>query len=148
MPCSVTEFAEMAGHAFRHVYDVKFMAKYCNGLMDGALGLERLSKILTVERLGEAHQAGSDSLLTARVFLKMMKVYDPLEEEKFEGFLYGIEAKIEEKKNKHLVFVQFRQYYRPILRCPSYYAAAAAPPPMQHGLSSYPLRNSPVFMCY
>ncbi|KAG5564493.1 hypothetical protein RHGRI_000614 [Rhododendron griersonianum] len=74
-PDSVVEFAKKVGEVLGSVYDVKFMAKYCNGLMDGLLGLEKLSKILMVERVGAAHQAGSDSLLTARVFSKMVGLW-------------------------------------------------------------------------
>ncbi|KAA8545402.1 hypothetical protein F0562_020186 [Nyssa sinensis] len=62
LPDSLPQFAKTAGDVFGSVYDVKFMARYCDGLMGGELGLERLAKILDVERVGEAHQAGSDYL--------------------------------------------------------------------------------------
>ncbi|CAK9173612.1 unnamed protein product [Ilex paraguariensis] len=93
LPSSIMGYVEHIGHVFGHVYDVKFMAKYCHGLLDGELGLEKLAKLLNVERFGEAHQAGSDSLLTAATFSKMKGVYG-LPERMFEGFLYGISARI------------------------------------------------------
>ncbi|KAI8564335.1 hypothetical protein RHMOL_Rhmol03G0172700 [Rhododendron molle] len=93
---SVVEFAKKVGEVLGSVYNVKFMAKYCNGLMDGLPGLEKLSKILMVERVGAAHQAGSDSLLTTRVFSKMVKVYGMVRQA-FKGFLFGIGTKIEKK---------------------------------------------------
>ncbi|XP_052211397.1 putative CCR4-associated factor 1 homolog 8 isoform X6 [Diospyros lotus] len=93
LPNSASEFLVMLGRVFGSVYDVKYMARFCEGLMDGELGLERLSKILEVERLSRAHQAGSDSLLTAGVFLRMKIVYE-FEEECFKGFLYGINTRI------------------------------------------------------
>ncbi|XP_052170405.1 putative CCR4-associated factor 1 homolog 8 [Diospyros lotus] len=94
LPNSASEFSVMLGRVFGSVYDVKYMARFCEGLMDGELGLERLSNILEVERLGRAHQAGSDSLLTAGVFLRMKMVYG-FEEECFKGFLW---AKISYRK--------------------------------------------------
>ncbi|CAK9173613.1 unnamed protein product [Ilex paraguariensis] len=93
LPSSIMGYVEHIGHVFGRVYDVKFMAKYCHGLLDGELGLEKLAKLLDVERFGEAHQAGSDSLLTAATFSKMKVVYG-LPEMMFEGFLYGISARI------------------------------------------------------
>ncbi|XP_052170406.1 putative CCR4-associated factor 1 homolog 8 [Diospyros lotus] len=94
LPNSTLEFSVMLGRVFGSVYDVKYMARFCEGLMDGELGLEKLSKILEVKRLGRAHQAGSDSLLTANVFLRMKMVYG-FEEECFKGFLYGISTRTE-----------------------------------------------------
>ncbi|CAB4294058.1 unnamed protein product [Prunus armeniaca] len=47
------------------------MAHYCQGFFGGEIGLARVANHLDVERSGEAHQAGSDSLLTAVVFFKM-----------------------------------------------------------------------------
>ncbi|TXG54799.1 hypothetical protein EZV62_020055 [Acer yangbiense] len=48
----------------------------------------KLSRILHVRRLGEAHNAGSDSLLTAQVYAKMM---DHIGDGSLEGILYGLE---------------------------------------------------------
>lgn len=126
-PDSVVEFAKKVGEVLGSVYDVKFMAKYCNGLMDGLLGLEKLSKILMVERVGAAHQAGSDSLLTARVFLKMVKVYG-LVRQAFEGFLFGIGTMIENKVNVLVVF-DSPSYYYPCFKSHNYAV------PMGHGAS-------------
>jgi CCR4-NOT transcription complex subunit 7/8 len=54
----------------RNTFDVKQMARYCPGDLRGGLGFVALK--LGVERAGgEAHQAGSDSLLTCHTFLKM-----------------------------------------------------------------------------
>jgi len=116
LPNSTSEFSVMLGGVFGSVYDVKYMARFCEGLMDGELGLERLSKILEVERLGRAHQAGSDSLLTAGVFLRMKIVYG-FEEECFKGFLYGINTRIE---TSHPILVQFGLpvNYHDIMQCP------------------------------
>jgi CCR4-NOT transcription complex subunit 7/8 len=50
-------------------------------------GLEDLATRLNVERIGQAHQAGSDSLLTSKVFFELVKKFLPelLETDKFEG---------------------------------------------------------------
>ncbi|KAF7147366.1 hypothetical protein RHSIM_Rhsim03G0149500 [Rhododendron simsii] len=126
-PGSVVEFAKKAGEVLGSIYDVKFMAKYCNGLMDGLLGLKKLSKILMGERVGAAHQAGSDSLLTARVFSKMVKVYG-LARQAFEGFLFGIGTKIEKKVHVLVVF-DSPSYYHPCFKSHNYAV------PMGHGAS-------------
>ncbi|XP_042495157.1 probable CCR4-associated factor 1 homolog 7 [Macadamia integrifolia] len=89
MPGTLQEFMTMVGAIFPRLYDLKFMAKFYHGLLGGELGLERLAKILEVKRVGETHQAGSDSLITSNVFSKMKKVYQ-LIEGAYEGYLYGI----------------------------------------------------------
>ncbi|XP_068651824.1 probable CCR4-associated factor 1 homolog 11 [Aristolochia californica] len=56
-------------------------------------GLERLATLLEVEReAGHAHQAGSDSLLTCRTFVKMLQKYE-LEPWRFAGIVYGLNEK-------------------------------------------------------
>ncbi|GAB2228358.1 hypothetical protein Droror1_Dr00010193 [Drosera rotundifolia] len=73
------------------VFDVKVIAEG-NGLFDGKkreLGLHRLAELMGVTRsAGVVHQAGSDSLLTTRLFEKMRK--KGLNIHGFHGCLYGI----------------------------------------------------------
>lgn len=52
------------------IYDVKLMVESCLGEVK-SLGLEKLSRMLAVESVREAHQAGSDSLLSAKLFLSL-----------------------------------------------------------------------------
>ncbi|KAK9194422.1 hypothetical protein WN944_005129 [Citrus x changshan-huyou] len=61
--------------------------------MGGNLGLSKLAKILGVERLGEAHNAGSDSFVTAAVFAKMKEKFE-FEERVFDGILSGMDDRI------------------------------------------------------
>ncbi|XP_044494592.1 putative CCR4-associated factor 1 homolog 8 [Mangifera indica] len=93
MPRSLFEFVEVASMVFGCVFDIKFMAKHCNGLLGGEIGLNRVAKILGVERKGTTHNAGSDSLLTATVF-ERMKMMSGFQEEVYSGCLYGISTRI------------------------------------------------------
>lgn len=89
MPASMAAFAITAQRLFGTVTDLKHMARYCNGLLDGNLGLKKLAKLLDVNRIGTAHFGGSDSLLTASVYAKMKTMFK-LPEHLSEGFLYGL----------------------------------------------------------
>ncbi|KAJ8460425.1 hypothetical protein OPV22_033351 [Ensete ventricosum] len=57
---------------FPVVYDIKHLLKFSNSLHGG---LNKVAEQLEVERVGICHQAGSDSLLTARAFRKLMASY-------------------------------------------------------------------------
>ncbi|PKU85959.1 putative CCR4-associated factor 1 like 11 [Dendrobium catenatum] len=78
------------------IYDVKCLIRRCDGLYGG---LEKVAEKLDVKRAeGKAHQAGSDSLLTCEVFLRMKKIYfgpaDDGKERKmpFEGLIFGLNS--------------------------------------------------------
>lgn len=76
-------------------YDVKYMATFCSWLRNGSMSLEMTARALGVERaLGAAHHAGSDSLLTAAVFLRMNELWRRfgLEACMCEGVLFGMET--------------------------------------------------------
>ncbi|KAK3037743.1 hypothetical protein RJ639_031114 [Escallonia herrerae] len=96
LPSSILEFVTLIGGYLGRVYDTKHMAQCCPSLSGDNLGLSRLAKLLKVERCGQSHQAGSDSLVTALAFLKMKELYK-VDERLHEGFLYGITAKIIKK---------------------------------------------------
>ncbi|XAR69805.1 Poly(A)-specific ribonuclease [Bertholletia excelsa] len=74
------------------VYDLKYISKFCEPLHGG---LNRVAETLGVERVvGKSHQAGSDSLLTWQVYLKMKEVYcsEDFDLEKYAGALYSLEV--------------------------------------------------------
>ncbi|XP_044496530.1 putative CCR4-associated factor 1 homolog 8 [Mangifera indica] len=93
MPRSLFEFLEVASMVFGCVFDIKFMAKHCNGLLGGEIGLNKVAKILGVERKGAAHNAGSDSFLIATIFAKV-NMMPGFQERDFSGCLYGISSRI------------------------------------------------------
>ncbi|CAH8391643.1 unnamed protein product [Eruca vesicaria subsp. sativa] len=87
LPETREEFASEVVKVFGEVYDLKVMAGFCDGLGEH-LGLSKLAQLLNIPRVGRAHHAGSDSLMTALVFIKLRQVF---EDSRFaKGMLYGI----------------------------------------------------------
>ncbi|KAJ0969695.1 hypothetical protein J5N97_022572 [Dioscorea zingiberensis] len=94
LPRRMEEFLDLVRVFFgRKVFDVKNMMRYCEGLRGG---LERVARALGVERVvGLSHQAGSDSLLTWHVYVKMKERFFPEENgggQDHAGVLYGLEV--------------------------------------------------------
>ncbi|CAM9411034.1 unnamed protein product, partial [Phaeothamnion confervicola] len=90
LPPTEGEFFELLKAYFPCLFDIKFVMMSLENFHGG---LNKLGDELKVERIGQMHQAGSDSLLTAQVFFKMMKAsfggLSCTEMEKFKGDLYG-----------------------------------------------------------
>lgn len=124
MATSMAIFAANAQQLLGTIVDLKYMARFCDGLLNGELGLNKLAKLLDVKRIGTAHFAGSDSLLTASVFAKMKTTFK-LPPEQCEGFLYGLPHRIRALRRVHVL--------TPPL------------PPPKCSLSSF-ARSSPVFV--
>ncbi|KAL3210368.1 hypothetical protein MRX96_008884 [Rhipicephalus microplus] len=74
---------------FPNIYDLKFLMRGCNSLRGG---LQQLANQLHVKRVGQQHQADSDSLLTAVAFFKMRQVFfsDQIDDGKYCGEIYGL----------------------------------------------------------
>ncbi len=70
LPNNTNEFLELLKIYFPNAYDIKYLIKD-NELYKG--GLVKISKELNIERKGEVHQAGSDSLVTSEVFFKLIE---------------------------------------------------------------------------
>jgi len=69
LPSTMTEFCEHLKYFFPCTYDLKQI--FSNSDMYKDMGLEKISSQFNLTRFGIMHQAGSDALLTAKLFLKM-----------------------------------------------------------------------------
>ncbi|KAL5557284.1 hypothetical protein UlMin_039520 [Ulmus minor] len=67
LPDTQAGFFNLINLYFPIVYDIKHLMKFCNSLHGG---LNKLTKLLEVKRVGISHQAGLDSLLTSCTFRK------------------------------------------------------------------------------
>ena len=103
MPAEEDDFFELLGLFFPYIYDIKYIVKYCESLPGAENlkgGLNRVGEALQVERIGPAHQAGSDSLITSSTFFRVDEVFSPqLEshgmptlEAATNGVIYGLGA--------------------------------------------------------
>jgi len=75
---------------FHKIYDVKYLMVPCEPLKGG---LQEVADQLEVQRIGQQHQAGSDSLLTGKTFFKIQKNYfnnSSNELRERSGFLFGL----------------------------------------------------------
>lgn len=68
-------------------YDIKYLMKYC-GLYGG---LNKVTETLTLNRVGTSHQAGFDSLLIGRAFIKIKEIFfDNGSPRQYAGVLHGL----------------------------------------------------------
>ncbi|KAL9672335.1 hypothetical protein QQ045_028585 [Rhodiola kirilowii] len=74
LPSQLERFKSCVRYYFgERVFDVKHMMMHCDKLYGG---LNKVAETLNVERdAGKSHQSGSDSLLTAMVFQKIVGLY-------------------------------------------------------------------------
>jgi len=89
LPDTQAGFFKLMKIYFPTVYDIKHLMKFCNSLHGG---LNKLAELLDVERVGESHQAGSDSLVTSCAFWKLRNSFFAGSTEKYAGVLYGLNA--------------------------------------------------------
>ena len=89
LPEKESEFFELLDIFFPCIYDIKYILKLTPNLKGG---LQDVADDLGVKRIGAQHQAGSDSLLTAETFFKLVKVHfdDQIDNSKFKGILFGL----------------------------------------------------------
>jgi CCR4-NOT transcription complex subunit 7/8 len=72
---------------FPNIMDLKCMMRCIAGLRGG---LNQLASDLGINRLGSAHQAGSDCLLTSACYNRMMNVLYEYDLSEYNGILYGL----------------------------------------------------------
>ena len=70
LPNNANEFLDLMKLYFPYTYDIKYLING-NEIYKG--GLSKIAKELNIERKGEVHQAGSDSLITIEVFFKLIE---------------------------------------------------------------------------
>ena len=70
LPNNSNEFLDLMKLYFPNIYDIKYLI-IRNEIYKG--GLSKIAKELNIERKGEVHQAGSDSLVTIEVFFKLIE---------------------------------------------------------------------------
>jgi len=90
LPFHESEFHNVLTIWFPAIFDVKHIHRTVDKGFKG--GLKDVADQLQVSRVGEQHQAGSDSLLTASTFFKMRDVFfqpGSFDEETFKGHVYG-----------------------------------------------------------
>ncbi len=68
LPNNESDFLDCLKIYFPNIYDIKFLI---NENEDFKGGLNKIAKELNVERFGEMHQAGSDSIITSDIFFKL-----------------------------------------------------------------------------
>ncbi|KAI5193336.1 CCR4-NOT transcription complex subunit 7/8 [Nematocida minor] len=90
LPNTIDEFSYTLSKVFPYFYDIKYLIN----LLGKKGGLQDLADELSVEREGIQHQAGSDALLTLKVFhtLKTQIIPDAEQNAKYKCKLFGIDA--------------------------------------------------------
>jgi CCR4-NOT transcription complex subunit 7/8 len=88
LPQDMLSFLKLTQFYFPNFYDVKYLNLFSGNFVGG---LNKLAGKLQVERIGQMHQAGSDSILTLSVFEKLKRLYfDDVIEKKCKGVLFGL----------------------------------------------------------
>lgn len=82
------DFLKLIEFYFPNFYDVKYLNSFLGNFVGG---LNKLAEKLQVSRVGQMHQAGSDSVLTLSVFKKLKHVYfNENISKKYKGVLFGL----------------------------------------------------------
>lgn len=110
LPEDEAEYRRLLNLYFPSIYDIKFMMKHAqktqsaNGQaltpnatsilnnLGAKSGLQDLAEVLGIARMGVAHQAGSDSLLTGKVFWEVKKniFNDAIDDDMYLGQIWGL----------------------------------------------------------
>jgi CCR4-NOT transcription complex subunit 7/8 len=90
LPDDEATFNDLLGIYFPCFYDVRHMIRNATWLKGS---LSRISNDLDIRRIGNSHQAGSDSLVTSKVFFKLVNNFNEhidlvADQNKLFGFVY------------------------------------------------------------
>ena len=123
LPDDEAEFHKLLMIFFPSLYDIKFLLKHAgrNGTVNNSQpltpdaqniiqklstksGLQDIAEELEVRRVGIAHQAGSDSLVTGQIYFKMKeRVFGgTIEESKYSGQVWGLNAQMSSMGSRDL----------------------------------------------
>lgn len=84
-----SDFTSLLKIYFPNIYDIKCVLRLTD--FSHAMGLDSVADVLGVRRIGTAHQAGSDSLMTGHCFFKLLKDrFDSKLPVQSKGLLYGL----------------------------------------------------------
>mmetsp|Transcript_13583 Transcript_13583/g.27806 ORF Transcript_13583/g.27806 Transcript_13583/m.27806 type:complete len:265 (-) Transcript_13583:4559-5353(-) len=90
LPAEHSEFSELLRIFFPRLWDIKMLVSRSDSLHGG---LNRLAEELEIARVGQTHQAGSDSLLTSNLFFQLQKrVFRGKLDNSLMGVLYGFHS--------------------------------------------------------
>lgn len=93
LPDTEAEFSELLRLFFPRIFDIKHLLRHASNLtLPCGQSLQAVADALDVNRIGQQHQAGSDSLITGRTFFKLIaySFNNRLDEKKFSGVLFGL----------------------------------------------------------
>lgn len=88
LPNTLPGFLSLVHKTLGRVYDVKHIAKLYG--LGERIGLVKMAEVLGVDRQGQKHQAGYDSMITGLVFWRIKESFG-LDEDIYSGVLYGLE---------------------------------------------------------
>ena len=113
LPVKRKDFFDLLRFYFPCLYDMKYLS-ICSQKLHG--GLNKLAEKLNVIRIGQVHQAGSDSLLTLNVFFKLKKVFFKGKiDSKYQGLLYGLGISNKENKKNYFFFEDGTKQILPVI---------------------------------
>ncbi|KAI9805179.1 MAG: hypothetical protein M1825_001015 [Sarcosagium campestre] len=107
LPEDESAFRKLLDLFFPSIYDIKFLMKYASRHLSGHLSpqatqvmsnlgqkssLQDIADELSVKRVGPQHQAGSDSLITGKVFFEMRRIVfgGVIDDKKYLGQIWGL----------------------------------------------------------
>jgi CCR4-NOT transcription complex subunit 7/8 len=93
LPDEEDQFFDLLRAYFPSLYDIKFLLRSVDDLRPTwGSSLNRLADYMNVQRVGQEHQAGSDSLVTCITFFKLIDIHfsNQIDDSKFCGQIYGL----------------------------------------------------------
>lgn len=91
LPDTLHGFLILARNLLGRCYDIKYIARFCDGLLGGETSLVWMSRMMGIDLAGTCHQAGYDSALTGHLFWEIKTLFQ-IDEDAFVGILYGLEV--------------------------------------------------------